>query len=187
VALCRGKGVVGIVTLSSDKTARSAVLRMPGVRCALYAAGHCMHEERLNPGLETRWHCSELVRYVAAYDLLMEQGERFSLSMDELGGMWQRRCATMPAPGAGCPAFTPRGGGCKGCGGGGRKQDENGREADDGGAADRPDAAFTDLVAAIGCIYSMDHACVLLMPECEGMCQRFVPRESAPGSACCKK
>ncbi|UZP68149.1 hypothetical protein N1030_04005 [Desulfovibrio mangrovi] len=163
------------------------VLRMPGVHCALYAAGHCTYEERLNPGYEGEWRCAELLRFMAMYDALLEQADRFSLTEDEVTSLWEKRVAATRAPGEGCSAYAPRSSGCPGC----RKP--SGACASDRSAGKAHEApsvsaecvgqeevvcAFPvqDFSSVLDCVHGLGSACILLMPRCDGVCGRFIHR-----------
>lgn len=94
---------------------QSQILKMPGVHCALYAAGHCLYDERLNPQYESGWRCTELLRYMELYDTLVDQADRFTLSNSEMVALWNKRIAATPPPGECCPSYAPRHTGCPGC------------------------------------------------------------------------
>ncbi|MFV0350152.1 MAG: hypothetical protein ACK5JO_16385 [Halodesulfovibrio sp.] len=149
------------------------------MHCALYAAGHCLYDERLNPGYEPEWRCAELLRFMAMYDALLEQCERFSLSEEEVASLWEKRVAAARAPGDGCPTYSPRSRGCPGC----RKSSCSSKNSagdnsllPDGNADDESGSAFPvqDFSSVLDCTHSLGSACILRMPLCEGVCARFV-------------
>lgn len=157
------------------------VLRMPGVHCALYAAGHCLYEERLNPGYEPQWRCAELMRFMAMYDTLLEQCERFSLSEEEVASLWEKRVAATRAPGDGCPTYAPRTGGCPGCRKPAGSCSSQGNTSDGSFAPEQTmngdaDTTFPvqDFSSVLDCARSFGSACILRMPRCEGVCGHFV-------------
>ncbi len=160
--------------MSANGKGKGTVHRMPGVRCALYAEGHCLYEERLNPEFEAAWRCTELLRYTAMYDQLLDQAERFSLTGDAMQGLWEKRIASAGPPGSGCDCYAPRRTGCPGCGGcgGGKDGNADGTASQEAGSGN----VGMEFVAALDCRYAERVSCVLRMPVCDGMCERFVLR-----------
>ncbi len=159
---------------AQGKASSQRVVRMPGVHCALYAVGHCLYEEWLNPGASSDWRCPELSRYLAAFDTLLEQAERFSLSSEAVAGLWESRSAEMPPPGSLCTNHAPRTGGCPHCAGCSPDSEACGPEE----SADRILALRGNMSGGMDCRFALDASCVLRMPPCEGVCSRFRSRTS---------
>lgn len=132
------------------------VMRLPGIHCRFHEAGHCAVDEAMNPGLNEDWRCGEEQRIVRAYDHFLEQAETFDLPSEQATALWERRLATMPPPGGLCPDYTPppscpSGRSCPSC-----------TDGECGGEADWLD-----------CVHFREGVCVLLLPRCGGVCERF--------------
>ncbi len=129
---------------------RGRLMRLPGIHCRFHEAGHCAMDETMNPGLNEDWRCGEEQRIVRAYDHFLEQAETFDLSSEQATAVWERRLAAMPPPGGLCPDYAPPPR-CPSCTGGGC-----------GGETDWLD-----------CTHFREGVCVLLLPRCDGVCERF--------------
>lgn len=128
------------------------VLRLPGIHCRFHERGHCAVEETMNPGLNDGWRCGEEQRIVRAYDHFLEQADVFDLSVEQAATLWERRLTSLPPPGGLCPEYTPpvRCPSCAdGCGG---------------------EEGWLD------CTHFREGACMLLLPRCDGICERFQGR-----------
>ncbi len=129
---------------------RGRLMRLPGINCRFHEAGHCAVDETMNPGLNEDWRCGEEQRIVRAYDHFLEQAETFDLSSEQATALWERRLATIPPPGGLCADYTPPAR-CPSCTGDGC-----------GGETDWLD-----------CTHFREGVCVLLLPRCDGICERF--------------
>ena len=135
---------------SPAASGRGRLMRLPGINCRFHEGGHCAVDETMNPGLNEDWRCGEEQRIVRAYDHFLEQAETFDLSSEQATALWERRLATIPPPGGLCADYTPPAR-CPSCAG--------------GGCGD--DADWLD------CTHFREGVCVLLLPRCDGICERF--------------
>lgn len=140
----------GIAAPPRQGGAGGRLVRLPGIHCRFHEAGRCGVEEAMNPGLHDGWRCGEEQRIVAAYDRFLEQAETFDLSSEQATALWERRLAALPPPGGLCAHYTPPSR-CPSCPGGGC-----GEEGD-----------------WLDCVHFRAGVCVLLLPRCEGVCDRF--------------
>ncbi|MGX7948402.1 hypothetical protein [Oleidesulfovibrio alaskensis] len=139
------------------------VCRMPGVACDFYVSGHCLYEEELNPGLDESFHCTEIVRIVAAYEELMNRADGFNLSGDKAFNVIFRLMEGVPPAGSACEEYRPEVG-CRGCGGCAGEEDDGAPES-------------------IDCTHSLGGLCILRLPACEGVCRRFRFRTEQPSES----
>ncbi|MEG6507120.1 hypothetical protein [Nitratidesulfovibrio sp. 1201_IL3209] len=137
---------------SASSGGRGRVMRLPGIRCRFHEAGHCAVDETMNPGLNEDWRCGEEQRIVRAYDHFLEQADTFDLSSEQATALWERRLATIPPPGGLCADYTPPPS-CPSC-----------QSCADGGC---------DEADWLDCTHFREGVCVLLLPRCDGICERF--------------
>ncbi len=145
-----GSAAWGASGASAIAGGRGRVMRLPGIHCRFHEAGHCAVDETMNPGLNEDWRCGEEQRIVRAYDHFLEQADTFDLSSEQATALWERRLSTIPPPGGLCADYTPPPS-CPSCAGGGCC-----------GEADWLD-----------CTHFREGVCVLLLPRCDGICERF--------------
>jgi len=81
------------------------ISRMPGRECAHYERGHCVYEERLNPGLHAGFRCVVLTRWEEEYDQFLDQAEVFQLDDVTAGRIWDTRFRRLTAGPLQCPEF----------------------------------------------------------------------------------
>lgn len=94
----------------------SATVRpLPTVACEFYLQGHCLYEERLNPGLHQAWRCVVWRQWEEAFDSFLTRAEAFRLAEDTAGRIWEKRCAQLVAAARACPDFVPGGADPVGC------------------------------------------------------------------------
>ncbi|EGJ51297.1 hypothetical protein Desaf_2995 [Desulfocurvibacter africanus subsp. africanus str. Walvis Bay] len=88
---------------------RAIISRMPGRECAYYAQGHCIYEERLNPGFQTGFRCVVLTRWEDEYDQFLDQAEVFQLDDETAGRIWDKRFRKLAEGPLQCQEFTSGG------------------------------------------------------------------------------
>jgi hypothetical protein len=71
----------------------SQVLHMPGEGCRFWAAGRCLYEETMNPGLRKDFFCTVLSALEGSFDEFVVRGEILGLSSKEAGRIWEQRMA----------------------------------------------------------------------------------------------
>lgn len=134
------------------------VRKLPGVHCTFYLFGHCVYEEHINPGDNTEWQCSEVTRFLKAYDEFIDRADRFALSDEKAGELWDVREASLPPTGALCDSYESDP--CKGCG---------------------QDSSVTD------CRYEQNLICVLELPVCTGVCRRYRHSRTSDAASGCSR
>lgn len=141
------------------------VTRLPGVLCRFRLMGRCAYDEMLNPGLHDAWRCPEEQRLLGYYDGFIERVDVFDLPPEEVAALWSRRMERFPPVGALCGRYEARG-------------DEGGEDAENGDLSATEDAMHDVLV---DCIRFRDGICLLLLPPCEGVCERYRRAETPAG------
>ncbi len=71
------------------------VKRLPGDGCRHHTCGHCLYEENLNPGYESRWKCRVLLHWEAAFDDFLARAECFGVAQDAVPDLWGRQFERM--------------------------------------------------------------------------------------------
>lgn len=132
------------------------VQKLPGVHCAYYQQGHCLFEEHMNPGDHAEWTCSEITRFLQAYDEFIDRADRFSLNDEQAARLWDSHEAELPPAGTLCPEFCPDV--CKQC-------------VDDGSLTD--------------CRYELNLICILKLPVCTGVCRRYKHSQTSGAASGC--
>jgi len=69
----------------------SDVHRLPAEDCWFNASGHCLYEERLNPGYRRAWRCVVLEDWGRLFDDFIARAEAFGLDQQSAGELWARR------------------------------------------------------------------------------------------------
>lgn len=87
----------------------SNISTFPGTACLYFEEGRCLFEERLNPGYEERWRCTEMARWEKEYDRFMEQAEAFNLDERMASIIWTKRFAKLAGGRKLCECFAPGG------------------------------------------------------------------------------
>ena len=82
-------------------------LPLPGRGCRFWAAGRCLYEERLNPGLHAGFACTALQALADSFDAFVVRGESLGLSSEEAGRIWERRVDAALNIGLDCANFIP--------------------------------------------------------------------------------
>lgn len=82
------------------------VLRLPGDGCRFLAAGRCLYEERINPGLCREFACTVLAALENHFDEFVVRGEILGLSSEQAGRIWEQRMAKALNIGWDCANFT---------------------------------------------------------------------------------
>lgn len=67
------------------------ITRLPGQGCRHHAGGHCLYEERLNPGYAQHWRCRVLARWEAAFDDFLGRAEVFGVEQSAVPDLWERQ------------------------------------------------------------------------------------------------
>lgn len=133
------------------------IQRLPGINCTFYRQGHCWYEEEINPGAHTEWICSEVARFVKAYDEFIDRADRFSLGDEQAVRLWDSREAELLPAGTLCSSYSPSV--CKQC-------------ADDN---------LTD------CRYELNLICIVKLPACTGVCRRYRHSQTDGAAHSCSK
>lgn len=87
----------------------SKVRPMPGDACRFFRQGHCLYEERLNPGYQRAWRCRVLLRWEGEYDDFLQRAEAFRLEDAPAAQLWGKRFAGLLREGINCPRFVAGG------------------------------------------------------------------------------
>ncbi|BBD07468.1 hypothetical protein [Desulfovibrio ferrophilus] len=82
------------------------VRHFPACACRHYELGHCLYEERLNPGFRERWRCKVLTEWEKAYDDFLLRAEAFHLKPEEAVELWEARLERLMAQARQCPDFS---------------------------------------------------------------------------------
>ena len=85
----------------------ASVLRLPGEGCRFWAAGRCLYEESINPGLRREFACTVLTTLEGRFDEFVVRGEILGLSCEQAGRIWEQRMAQALNIGWDCANFTP--------------------------------------------------------------------------------
>jgi hypothetical protein len=83
------------------------LVRLPGDGCRYFARGYCLYEERINPGLRREFSCTVMTILEENFDAFVARGERFGLTCEEAGRIWEQRWAGPLNAGWDCADFTP--------------------------------------------------------------------------------
>lgn len=83
------------------------LLRLPGDGCRYFACGHCLYEERINPGLRREFFCTVMVFLEDRFDAFVIRAEAFGLSSEEAGRIWEQRWAGQLNADWDCADFVP--------------------------------------------------------------------------------
>jgi hypothetical protein len=81
-------------------------LLMPGEGCRFWAAGRCLYEESVNPGLRREFACVVLAALEDRFDDFLTRSEILGLSGEQAGQIWERRMAQALNIGWDCANFT---------------------------------------------------------------------------------
>ncbi|NLY41786.1 MAG: hypothetical protein GX055_09225 [Desulfovibrionales bacterium] len=68
------------------------VLFLPGDGCCFFYAGHCLYEEKMNPGLHEQFQCAVLAALDADFDDFVQRCERLSVQVETAGQIWNKQC-----------------------------------------------------------------------------------------------
>ncbi|MBI9078430.1 MAG: hypothetical protein JEY79_01660 [Pseudodesulfovibrio sp.] len=71
------------------------ITRLPGQGCQYHLGGHCLYEERLNPGYTQGWRCRVLSRWESAFDDFLARAESFGIKSDVAPDLWGRQFERM--------------------------------------------------------------------------------------------
>jgi len=71
------------------------ITRLPGQGCQHHLSGHCLYEERLNPGYMQDWRCRVLSRWESAFDDFLARAESFGIKPDAVPDLWGRQFERM--------------------------------------------------------------------------------------------
>lgn len=85
----------------------TTLLRLPGDGCRFFASGHCLYEERVNPGLRREFFCAFMAILEDRFDAFVIRAEAFGLSSAEASRIWERRWAGPLNADWDCADFTP--------------------------------------------------------------------------------
>jgi len=80
-------------------------LPLPGTGCRYWVAGHCLHAESVNPGLDPHHTCLVLREWEGRFDSFVDLGEIFGISAADAGQAWERRMRQELDSGWNCPDF----------------------------------------------------------------------------------
>lgn len=146
---------------------------MPGKACLHYVRGRCLHEERLNPGLNRQWLCRIMLKWENEFDRFIVQADNFRLDEAKAAAIWEERLRKMMLAGPPCEDYRPA--------------LENDRDAvlrpeagenqgpfdpDDPDAEERS-GEEDDEEAVFACAHAYKAFCLLALPECRGICRHF--------------
>jgi hypothetical protein len=84
------------------------LLRLPGDGCRYFVRGRCLYEECVNPGLRPEFSCAVLTLLEERFDAFVIRGERFGLTCEEAGRIWERRWAGPLSADWDCADFLPQ-------------------------------------------------------------------------------
>lgn len=139
------------------------VTRLPGLYCRFRLAGRCAYDEMLNPGLHDAWRCPEEQRLLRYYDGFVDRVDAFDLTPEEVADIWARRMRRFPPIGTLCTGYMPH--------------DAPPALEDDDVDDTAEDDDIEDIM--IDCVRFRDGICLLLLPACEGMCERYQKTDTA--------
>ena len=149
---------------------------LPGIHCEFYERGRCLYEERLNPGLHEAWQCAVLAGLVREYDRFLAQTEHFDIDDGTALRILEKRLDSSAVALKGCDRFVPQpcdGPGCPEC---------PASSCRGCGSEDLPPQG-TDEAFHLACVHALDTVCVLELPVCGGVCERYVRKVRLNGDA----
>ncbi len=126
---------------------------LPGVHCLHYLQGHCLLEERRNPGLHLQWRCQVLREWERAYDKFLAQAENFQLELGLATRIWGERLGGMLQQPAPCEHYLPT-----------------------------PEQLPGEDEDVLHCLHSWAGLCILSLPDCGGVCDKFLHKPRAEAS-----
>ncbi len=127
----------------------ATITPFPGTHCVHHRKGRCLLAENQNPGLHKEWQCQILSYLERAYDRFLEQADSFQLEIDLATRIWSKRLMDMLRDETPCENFVPL-------------LPEDGRELE-----------FE--LDGVACENSWSGLCLLAMPRCHGVCEKFEP------------